>query len=141
MHVAQSSPSLSQTQPGIPVEPRLWAPGLRRHVEQSVAFVFGVDVGELRRPTRGPAAAAFARQVAMYLVHVGCGLSLTETGRLFERDRTTVAHACGVVEDRRDDRALDQALDWLERAARHLAAAEPGMWRPDRSEAEAAQWP
>ncbi len=140
MHVAHSSPSLLQIETANPVEPRHWAPGLRRHVEHSVAFAFGVDVGELRRPTRGPAEAAFARQVAMYLVHVGCGLSLTETGRLFERDRTTVAHACGVVEDRRDDRVLDQALDWLERATRHLAAPEPGRWRPEHTNGEGSPW-
>ena len=48
------------------------------------------------------------------VVQVGCGLSLTETGRLFQRDRTTVAHACGVIEDRRDDPIFDRALDLLE---------------------------
>ncbi len=50
----------------------------------------------------------------MYLAHVGCGLSLTQTGRLFGRDRTTVAHACGVIEDRRDDPVFDRVLDLLE---------------------------
>jgi hypothetical protein len=34
-------------------------------------------------------------------------------GRIFERDRTTVAHACGVVEDRRDDANFDRALEAL----------------------------
>ena len=42
----------------------------------------------------------------MYLAHVTCGLSLTEVGEVFARDRTTVAHACGRVEDLRDDRRL-----------------------------------
>lgn len=132
MHVAQSShiPSPTCALGPYTLPFRVWEPGLRRHVEQAVAFVFRVGVAELRRPTRGPANAAFARQVAMYLVHVGCGFSLTETGRLFERDRTTVAHACGVVEDRRDDPMLDQTLDWLERVARHLAAPVPGAWTP-----------
>jgi chromosomal replication initiation ATPase DnaA len=79
-----------------------------------VLQVFGLALGDLRRATRGRAKVALARQVAMYLAHVGCGLSLTETGRLFARDRTTVAHACGVVEDRRDDPTFDRALDLLE---------------------------
>jgi hypothetical protein len=35
---------------------------------------------------------------------------------LFERDRTTVAHACALVEDRRDDPALDAQLGYLEEA-------------------------
>jgi hypothetical protein len=49
-------------------------------------------------------------------------LSLTDTGRLFGRDRTTVAHACCVVEDRRDDPAFDRALDLLEWAVPSLAS-------------------
>ena len=74
----------------------------REAIEQAVIQVFGIAYKDLRRMTRGRAKVALARQVAMYLAHVGCGLSLTATGRLFERDRTTVAHACGVIEDRRD---------------------------------------
>ena len=48
----------------------------------AVAAVFEVGIEELRAPTRGSARAAFARQVAMYLAHVGCGVSLTEVGEL-----------------------------------------------------------
>jgi chromosomal replication initiation ATPase DnaA len=59
---------------------------------------------------------AFARQVAMYLAHVGGGLCLSEVGRLFARDRTTVAHACALVEDRRDDPDFDRCLSFLELA-------------------------
>ncbi len=65
----------------------------------------------------------FARQMAMYLAHVGCGVSLTEVGHLFERDRTTVAHACGLVEDRRDDPDFDHRLNHLERAVSCLLDA------------------
>jgi chromosomal replication initiation ATPase DnaA len=86
----------------------------REAIEQAVIQVFGIAYKDLRRTTRGRAKVALARQVAMYLAHVGCGLSLTATGRLFERDRTTVAHACGVIEDRRDDPIFDRALDLLE---------------------------
>jgi chromosomal replication initiation ATPase DnaA len=85
--------------------------------------VFEVGVEDLRGRTRGPARTAFARQVAMYLAHVGCGVSLTEVGVLFERDRTTVAHACGLVEDRRDDPDFDYRLDHLERAVSSLIDA------------------
>jgi hypothetical protein len=66
---------------------------------------------------------AFARQVSMYLAHVGCGLSLTDVGILFARDRSTVAHACCVVEDRRDDPEFDSRLDHLERAIISLVKA------------------
>jgi hypothetical protein len=82
-------------------------------IEQAVVQVFGVGPEDLRCMTRGRANVALARQVAMYLAHVVCGMTLTDTGRLFGRDRTTVAHACGVIEDRRDDPLFDRALDLL----------------------------
>jgi chromosomal replication initiation ATPase DnaA len=89
-------------------------PQSREAIEQAVVQVFGVGRDDLHRLSRGRAKVALARQVAMYLAHVACGLTLTDTGRLFGRDRTTVAHACGVIEDRRDDPLFDRALDLLE---------------------------
>ncbi len=94
------------------------APGrsrqMRLAIELAVTRVFGVDHRSLEHVSRGIARVALARQVAMYLAHVGCGLSMTAAGRLFGRDRTTVAHACLIVEDRRDDPMFDRALDLLE---------------------------
>lgn len=86
----------------------------RRVIEATVAVSFDLPVAEIAAPTRRQAPVAFARQVAMYVAHVGLGLSLTDTGALFERDRTTAAHACRVVEDRRDDGDLDRLLDAIE---------------------------
>jgi chromosomal replication initiation ATPase DnaA len=91
---------------------------LRRIIEQAVAPSFTIIGKDLWTSTRGSPATAFARQVAMYLAHVGCGLSLTEVGRLFDRDRTTVAHACSIVEDRREEPLFDRALELLEGAMR-----------------------
>ena len=93
----------------------------REAIEQAVIQVFGVGSADLHHTRRGRAKAAQARQVAMYLAHVTCGISLTDTGRLFGRDRTTAAHACGIVEDRRDDPLFDRALDLLEWAVYALA--------------------
>jgi hypothetical protein len=98
------------------------APTSREAIEQAVVQVFGVGRDDLRRLSRGRAKVALARQVAMYLAHVACGLTLTDTGKLFGRDRTTVAHACGVIEDRRDDPLFDRALDLLEWAVPTLSA-------------------
>jgi chromosomal replication initiation ATPase DnaA len=98
----------------------------RAAIEQAVVQVFGVAYDELRGNTRGRAKIAFARQVAMYLAHVACRLTLTDTGRLFGRDRTTVAHACSVIEDRRDDPVFDRALDLLEWAVRSFAIRSAG---------------
>jgi hypothetical protein len=74
--------------------------------------VFRIPVRALR--SRGRAAPiSLARQMAMYLAHVAFRLSLTEVGQLFGRDRTTVSHACGVIEDLRDDQIIDRALNVL----------------------------
>ena len=100
-----------------------WTSRVRWAIESAVAAVFEVAVEDLRGRTRGSARTAFARQVAMYLAHVGCGVSLTEVGHLFERDRTTVSHACGLVEDRRDDPDFDYRLNHLERAVSCLLDA------------------
>ncbi|GAB4225391.1 MAG: hypothetical protein Kow0032_01130 [Methyloligellaceae bacterium] len=104
----------------------------REIVELAVASAFQVPLHELRAPTRCRATVAFARQVAMYLMHVGCGLSLTQVGALVGRDRTTVAHACGIVEDRRDDPAFDGTVERLETAVMELTQAAI-MLRPGAS--------
>lgn len=90
-------------------------------LEEMVARVFAIDLSAICRPTRGRAKVAMARQVAMYLAHVICGLNLTEAGELFGRDRTTAAHACRVVERRREDHPdFDHALKLLENLTRVL---------------------
>ena len=111
-HRAAHQADRRPTQPPFHDDRTVQAP--REAIEQAVVQVFGVGQEDLRRITRGRAKVALARQVAMYLAHVACGLTLTDTGRLFGRDRTTVAHACGVIEDRRDDPLFDRALDLLE---------------------------
>lgn len=87
---------------------------LKGIIEHAVAQAFGVADNDLRQANRGRAGVALARQSAMYLAHVAGGLTLTEVGHLFGRDRTTVAHACGVIEDRRDDPTFNRVLDLLE---------------------------
>ena len=91
---------------------------LRQILDQAVARVFGIAGHELWIATRGSPRAAGARQAAMYLAHVGFGLNLARVGRLFGRDRKTVAHACDRIEERRADAVLDRALEVLEGVAR-----------------------
>ena len=103
--------------------PRI-AHALARHVlEQTVARAFTVRAVDLWSGTRGRSRVALARQVAMYLAHVAWGLSLTEVGHLFARDRTTAAHACVQVEDLRDDADFDRCIDLLEGVLRALSLA------------------
>ncbi len=94
---------------------------VRRIIETAAAVVFEIDVSALSCPSRGQARVALARQVAMYLAHVSFGLSHVEVGQMFERDRTTVRHACAVVEDRRDDQAFDRTIANLEAIVRRIA--------------------
>jgi chromosomal replication initiation ATPase DnaA len=90
-------------------------------MEAATAAAFAVPVDELRAPSRRAPAVAFARQSAMYLAHVVLGLRYSEIGRLFRRDRTTAAYACQLIEDRRDDPAIDRVLHTLEGLCGELA--------------------
>ena len=94
---------------------------LRHLVEHPVSGIFKVDHHDLECVTRGRAPIAFARQVAMYLAHITLGLDFTAIGRLYGRDRTTVAHACLLVEERRENPYFDEALVLLEQAIRMTA--------------------
>jgi chromosomal replication initiation ATPase DnaA len=86
----------------------------------AAAAAFAVPVGEISATTRRSSGVALARQSAMYLAHVAFGLSLSEVGRGFGRDRTTAAHACRLIEERRDDPAVDAVLGGLEGACATL---------------------
>lgn len=87
---------------------------IRKVIEVTVAAAFNLPVEELAAKTRRTAPVAFARQVSMYCAHVSFGWSLTEAGAVFDRDRTTAAHACRVVEDRRDEPAIDILVQTVE---------------------------
>jgi hypothetical protein len=76
----------------------------------------------LLHPSRCDAPVAEARQLAMYLMHVILARSYPEIGSYFRRDRTTVAHACALIEDRRDDPGFDAEVCGLEAA---LAGGRP----------------
>jgi chromosomal replication initiation ATPase DnaA len=99
-----------------------------RLARQAVAFAFDERVEEIAAPTRRTRAAAYARQTAMYLSHVAFGMSLGRVALAFGRDRSTVAHACRVIEDRREDDDFDDCLDRLEEFLR-AAPAEPSRPR------------
>lgn len=89
-------------------------------IEAAVAASFAVPLAHLQAKTRGAFLVAFARQSAMYLAHVTFGFNYTEVGRGFGRDRTTAAYACRLIEERRDDPAVDAVLAALETACRAL---------------------
>lgn len=78
------------------------------------SYAVGVPQQDIVDDVRGRANTAFARQVAMYLCHVGVELSLARVAAAFGRDRSTVAHACHAIEDRRDEGQFDLWIGALE---------------------------
>lgn len=92
-------------------------------IETVLWAALGPPDGGSRGGLAGGRRAVLIRQVAMYLMHVGCGVPMERVGDAFGRDRSTVGHACRAIEDRRDDAGFDRLLDCLERAAMALAEA------------------
>jgi chromosomal replication initiation ATPase DnaA len=88
-----------------------------------VAYATGVTLQEVLAASRGTACAATARHAAMYLTHVAFEMSLGRVAIAFGRDRSTVAHACHQIEERRDDAQVDDWLHALERALKRTPAA------------------
>ena len=83
------------------------------------AYALGLKSETLLSPERGRPIEARARHIAIYLTHVAFGMSLARVARAFGRDRSTVAYACHLVEDKRDDRDFD---DWLEQLSMGLSS-------------------
>ena len=77
------------------------------------AYALGLKVDDVLAGSRGSPANARARQIAMYLVRAGLGMSLSRVARAFGRDRTTVSHACHLIEDLRDDPDFDIWIEQL----------------------------
>ncbi len=82
-----------------------------------VSALFSVSGRDMRMPGRGSTEVARARQIAMYVCHVALGLKMRDVGYGFGRDRTTVMHACHLIEDLRDDAEFDRVLAVTERIA------------------------
>ncbi len=88
--------------------------------------VYGVPVEEMRKPTRGRPHAARARQIAVYLARSVFGLSRKQLAAEFRRDRSTVQHACHLVEGLRAQNAeFDSTLRWMEQLLRRAAGLAP----------------
>jgi Bacterial dnaA protein helix-turn-helix len=85
-----------------------------RFVAALVGWATGIGEDELLASGRGPGETARARQIAMYLLHTSLSASYGEVARAFGRDRTTVSHACRLIEDTRDDPRHDALLCRLE---------------------------
>ena len=93
-----------------------------RFAASLAAFALGQKAEEVMAAGRGRPPVSFARHVAMYLCHVALGMSLSRIARAFDKDRSTVAHGCHQVEDRREDSDFDVWIEQLEDGMRSVAA-------------------
>lgn len=82
-----------------------------------LAACFSIPSVEIRSSGRANAPVARVRQIGMYVCHVVLGLTMLEVATGFVRDRSTVVHACHLIEDMRDDFEFDAIVSTLERIA------------------------
>ena len=86
-----------------------------------VSMVTGVQAHEVLSDSR-VGHVTDARAMAIYLLHVGFGMPQTRVAAAFQRDRTTVSHACRKVEKMRERSVLDRLLTRLETCLQHAPA-------------------
>lgn len=84
-------------------KPKLINPAIVR-IQEEVCAHFGVNLVSLKGATRRKRV-LIPRQIAMYIARESTGASYPELGRHFNRDHTTVIHACEQVERRLGDLA------------------------------------
>lgn len=91
-----------------------------------VAQVYGVTVEEMRKPTRGRPHVARARQIAIHLARSVFAMSHRQLAREFARDRSTIHHACHLIEGMREaSTEFDSNLRWIESLLRRAAGQNP----------------
>ncbi|MET3662647.1 helix-turn-helix domain-containing protein [Aquamicrobium ahrensii] len=79
--------------------------------------LFALSSKELRKAGRTSQPVSRVRQIAMYVAHVVLRMTMSDVGRGFGRDRTTVMHACQTIEDLRDDPEFDRVVHMFEQIA------------------------
>lgn len=94
------------------------APSPMDMIRAVVAFAYDVKLEDMLAMTRGDPRTALARQIAMYLGNVVCGIRLSAVAAGFARHRSTACHALHRIEDLRDDPEFDRTLRYLESTLR-----------------------
>lgn len=79
---------------------------------------FNVSGRDLRSNSRCGRPVARVRQIGMYIAHVTLALTMSEVGRAFGRDRSTVNHACHLIEDMREELEFDRIIQTIENIVR-----------------------
>jgi chromosomal replication initiation ATPase DnaA len=82
-----------------------------------------ISPAAFRAPGRPTACVAHARQLVAYLAVVELELGQAETGRLLDMSQQAISQAVRAIEERRDDTALDAAIDAMAQDLRRQVAA------------------
>lgn len=93
---------------------------------EAAARASGVALDDLLAAGRGPRRVSSARALALYLAHVGLGIPQAEVAAAFGRHRTSVDHACGQIEERREVAGWDGWVSRLEDEVRARLMGEAG---------------
>jgi Bacterial dnaA protein helix-turn-helix len=99
-------------------ERRLRESRLSSFAEATVALAFAQTFNTVRAPTRSIAEHAFVRQLAVYMTNTTFAQNFTAIGRTFGRERSTISHACTLVESARQTPHINTALVALDHALR-----------------------
>jgi chromosomal replication initiation ATPase DnaA len=104
-------------------DPAVFLTAQRANLAQFIACqVYGVPVEEMRKPTRGRPHVARARQIAIHLARNVFAMSHKQLAAEFGRDRSTIHHACDLIEAMREDSTeFDSTLRWMESLLRRAA--------------------
>lgn len=82
-----------------------------------LSVCFSIPSREIRQIGRNATAISRVRQIGMYVCHVAIGMTMQDVAFGFMRDRSTVVHACHLIEDMRDDSEFDTIVSTIERIA------------------------
>ena len=83
-----------------------------------MAAVFSLDSRVLRAPNRSATDIARVRQIGMYVAHVTLGLRMADVATGFSRRKSTVVHACHLIEDMREAPDFDRVVAKVEEIVR-----------------------
>ena len=83
-----------------------------------MAAMFSISGKQLRSPRRQRRSVARVRQIGMYVAHVTLRMRMADIAIGFGRDKSTVTHACHVIEDLREDAEFNAVVAKAEEITR-----------------------
>ena len=123
----QKAPVLVEIDEGAPLDERLLQ--VCDGVIDILSTFFNVSGRELRSQSRCERSVARVRQIGIYVAHVTLALTMSEVGRAFGRDRSTVNHACHLIEDMREELEFDRIVQTIENIVKVATGRCGDDWR------------